>query len=70
MFFVGVKMSTSQANDLTVLASKTEYRIFHTEQCSLRWKRNLENTIELPSPQGSYSIDREKGENKKTKKEK
>ena len=32
MFFVGVKMSTSQANDLTVLASKTEYRISYTEQ--------------------------------------
>lgn len=70
MFFFGVKMVTSQANDLMVLASKIEYRIFHTEQCSLRWKRNLENTIKLPSPQGSSSIGREKGENKKNKKRK
>ena len=32
MFFFGVKMSTSQADDLTELASKTEHRIFHTDK--------------------------------------
>ena len=32
MFFVGAKMSTSQADDLTKLASKTKHRIFHTDK--------------------------------------